>query len=155
MSVRQHKAESETHKKTPQLLLLLPFLGQDYKQTKGHLYPASVPPPDTATNGLVHDISLLTSSSSHPEPLTWFGREQSALLKDLQSQWKQLCRLCGSDQTGSFLALLAYMQHSVLYQLSKKIMVIFLVKPLYDSVWSIYIRIQRLGLDGSDLWILK
>lgn len=70
-----------THKNP--LLLHLPFLSPDYKKTRGHLYPASVAPPDTATNGLFHDISLLTSSSPHPEPLTQFVREQSALLKDL------------------------------------------------------------------------
>lgn len=67
------------------------------QKDKGAFIPASVPPPDTATNGLFHDISLLTSSSSHPELLTRFGRERSALLKDLQPHWKRLCGLCGSN----------------------------------------------------------
>lgn len=45
-----------------------------------HLYPhpPPPPPPDTATNGLFHDISLLTSSALDPEPLTQYGRELSA-----------------------------------------------------------------------------
>lgn len=67
MSVRQHKRERDPDKKIPELRRSSAFLHQDYRETRGDLYPAPAPPPDAATNGPSDDDSPLMSSSLHPE----------------------------------------------------------------------------------------
>lgn len=99
-STKQRQCETHTHKKPHSFVF---FSSAQTTKRQGGIYTLPLYPLQTT-----NDISLLTSSSPHPEPLTWFRREQSALLKDFAVSLKAALCCVWVWQARRFLILLTY-----------------------------------------------